>query len=196
MTAICRSFMIAILGTLLFGLSHANAQVTCPETVTLTAALSGTTITEQASQSLTASNEVSSGTVTYQAGQSVLLTAGFVAKSTAVFVAKIGECISPGSRLAAEEETTPEDDKTISLAAYPNPFRNNTVIEYFLPASTRVSLVVYDVRGRELTKLLRDQQQAEGVHRVTFESGVLSSGVYICTLNTGTDRRVVKIIKE
>ena len=39
---------------------------------------------------------------------------------------------------------------------YPNPFNPTTVIEYQVPKSTNVSLVVYDLLGREVQTLVND----------------------------------------
>ncbi len=64
---------------------------------------------------------------------------------------------------------------------YPNPFNPSTVISYQLPASSKVSLKVFDVLGRQVAELVNGQVQA-GYHQVTFDAGNLASGMYIYRL--------------
>ncbi|MEM1092973.1 MAG: family 10 glycosylhydrolase [Bacteroidota bacterium] len=71
---------------------------------------------------------------------------------------------------------------------YPNPFNPVTEIEYTLPASQVVELVVSDVLGRRVATLTRGMQPA-GVHRVTWagadsRGSAVASGTYIYTLRT------------
>ncbi len=68
----------------------------------------------------------------------------------------------------------------------PNPFRDRTSISFQLPASSRVSLRIYDVSGR-LVRTLRDGEEPAGYHAVSWdrrdESGrEVASGVYFCRL--------------
>lgn len=64
---------------------------------------------------------------------------------------------------------------------YPNPFNPETVINYQLPRSGNVKLVVYDLTGREV-KTLTDSRQNAGAHNVIFNASGLSSGIYFYTL--------------
>ena len=66
---------------------------------------------------------------------------------------------------------------------YPNPFNPTTKIEYFLPISSHVSLIVYDLLGREIVTLKNDYEIA-GKHSVEFNGTNLSSGIYFYVLNT------------
>lgn len=67
---------------------------------------------------------------------------------------------------------------------YPNPFNPSTLITYQLPATGRVSLVVYSLTGTEVARLA-DEVQAAGVHRVVFNAGQLPTGIYFYRLQTG-----------
>jgi arylsulfatase B len=68
--------------------------------------------------------------------------------------------------------------------AYPNPFNPATVIRYHLPGPTAVRLVVYDLLGREVLRLVEGTQPA-GEHAVTFEARNLPSGMYLYQLQAG-----------
>ena len=60
---------------------------------------------------------------------------------------------------------------------YPNPFNPVTVIRYQLPASSHVTISVYNVCGQEVVRLVDGQQDA-GYREVEWDAGSLASGVY------------------
>ena len=64
---------------------------------------------------------------------------------------------------------------------YPNPFNPRTVISYQLTVNSNVKLIVYDILGKEIIKLV-NQKQTSGTYRVDFSGINYSSGVYFYTL--------------
>ncbi len=66
---------------------------------------------------------------------------------------------------------------------YPNPFNPQTTIEYALPRAEAVRLAVYDLRGREVARLVDGIQQAAN-YQVRFDGSGLPSGVYLYRLET------------
>ncbi len=74
---------------------------------------------------------------------------------------------------------------------YPNPFNPLTVIKYTIGGVrdqglgvSNVSLVVYDILGREVVALV-DEKKVPGSYEVTFDGTGLASGVYIYRLTAG-----------
>ncbi len=67
---------------------------------------------------------------------------------------------------------------------YPNPFNPSTTIEYELPKTMDVRLVVYNVLGQQV-KVLVNENKTAGIHKVQFSATDLPSGVYIYRLETG-----------
>lgn len=67
------------------------------------------------------------------------------------------------------------------LQNYPNPFNLETVLIYNLPKSGIVSLLIYDINGREISNLV-DNFQPAGIYQRTFDASGLSSGVYFACL--------------
>jgi len=61
---------------------------------------------------------------------------------------------------------------------YPNPFNPSTTINYQLPKDGFVTLIIYDILGREV-KTLVNEYKAQGRYEVNFNAGNLASGVYI-----------------
>ncbi|MCI0698403.1 DNRLRE domain-containing protein, partial [candidate division KSB1 bacterium] len=105
---------------------------------------------------------------------------------------------SESDATALSTETLPQ---TITLnPSYPNPFNLETRIEYALPKPGRVSLVIYNVRGQQVRKLV-DEIQSGGFKRVLwngrddFGQGV-GSGVYLIRLVVGQQRFVGKLLLQ
>jgi hypothetical protein len=60
---------------------------------------------------------------------------------------------------------------------FPNPFNPTTTIYYQLPTASRVSIVVYDLLGREVKRLVDETKEA-GYHQERFDASGIASGVY------------------
>lgn len=81
---------------------------------------------------------------------------------------------------------------------YPNPFNPSTTIKYQIPKNEKretsnVKLVVYDILGREIAKLV-NQNQKSGFYMVEFEGSDLSNGIYFYKLQYGNYKKVKKMI--
>ncbi|MBI5058743.1 T9SS type A sorting domain-containing protein [candidate division KSB1 bacterium] len=81
-------------------------------------------------------------------------------------------------------------------AAYPNPFNLQTTLRYDLPRAAEVSIVVYDMLGREVQRLVEGTEEA-GSRRVTWDASGLSSGIYFVRMSTEefVEARKIHLIK-
>lgn len=75
---------------------------------------------------------------------------------------------------------------------YPNPFNPSTTIIFELPNAEQISLIIYDLLGREIIKLISDEKM-QGIIRKEWNgrdstNKLVSSGIYIATLYTGTHK--------
>ena len=60
---------------------------------------------------------------------------------------------------------------------FPNPFNPTTTIRYALAENARVFLAVYDIKGREIERLV-DSEQTAGYKSATWDASLYGSGVY------------------
>lgn len=81
-------------------------------------------------------------------------------------------------------QTSTEVPETFTMSQnYPNPFNPTTKVDFAIPKTSSVTLVIYDISGREIKSLIRNQTMLAGKYTVdwnsTDNSGTgVSSGVY------------------
>ncbi|MCK7520236.1 MAG: T9SS type A sorting domain-containing protein [Ignavibacteriales bacterium] len=66
---------------------------------------------------------------------------------------------------------------------YPNPFNPTTTISFTIPATSNVSLKVFNILGKEVATLVNETKSA-GNYSINFNASGLSSGVYFYQLTT------------
>ena len=78
----------------------------------------------------------------------------------------------------------------------PNPFNPVTSIRFALPNPGRVTMVLYDVAGREVRTLV-DEELPAGWHRTVLQASGLASGIYFCRMSAGefVDARKLLLLK-
>lgn len=64
---------------------------------------------------------------------------------------------------------------------YPNPFNPETKIGFKIKSSKYVKLIIYDITGKEIIKLVNQKMNA-GEYEYTFNGESLSSGIYFYSL--------------
>ncbi|MBN2602173.1 MAG: T9SS type A sorting domain-containing protein, partial [Candidatus Marinimicrobia bacterium] len=82
---------------------------------------------------------------------------------------------------------------------YPNPFNNRTIIPYDVPQEADVSLVIYDLLGKEVVRLKDHHFHQPGKYRFEWNgldrNGLeLSSGVYFVRMISSDYQKVQKLV--
>ncbi len=96
-----------------------------------------------------------------------------------------------GSLSVGEEKNMPSE---YSLAQnYPNPFNPVTTISYSLPEASKVSLVVFDMLGREVAQLV-NEVKSPGIYTAQFDASGLASGMYIYKLTANNFTTAKKLL--
>jgi len=92
--------------------------------------------------------------------------------------------------------SNPKDKLPTSYALYanyPNPFNPSTIISYDTPKLTHVTLIVYDVLGRQV-ELLVNGEKMPGRYQASFDAGALPSGVYFYRFQAGAYHDTKKLL--
>lgn len=76
---------------------------------------------------------------------------------------------------------------------YPNPFNPSTTISFDIPKTSMTKLIVYDILGREVKRLV-NQIMTPGNYKVQFDGTNLASGVYFFRLEAGSFVDVKKML--
>jgi hypothetical protein len=76
---------------------------------------------------------------------------------------------------------------------YPNPFNPSTIISYRIPVIGFVTLIVYDLLGREVATLVNEEKPV-GEYEVEFNGTSLPSGTYFYRLNTDSHTETKKML--
>ncbi len=81
---------------------------------------------------------------------------------------------------------------------FPNPFNSSTVVNYFLPRTSHVRLVVYNLLGEEV-RVLVDGRQSAGRYKVMWDGKdelghPLGSGLYLIGIKASSFRKVRKVM--
>ena len=76
---------------------------------------------------------------------------------------------------------------------YPNPFNPETVISFTLKKQQKVSLTLYDIKGKKVKTIFKGTAR-KGKTSYTLKSDELSSGIYLYKLKTVTEELVEKCV--
>jgi len=76
---------------------------------------------------------------------------------------------------------------------YPNPFNPTTIINFSVPKTGFVTIKVYDLLGREVSKLVNENKPA-GNYSVEFNAAKLVSGVYFYRIQAGEFIQTKKLL--
>ena len=168
----------------------------CPEELVWTTDFSDETTTLHATTIYANNNIVGSSNITYKAGNSVNLLPGFTVQAGSEFLATIEDCPPPINTIEPEIEQIMTTSKVANqnLTVYPNPFTNQTTIEYTLEEEAAVTLQIVDLLGQQISKLVADPVQTAGLHQVTFNRQQLQGGTYFVILQKGDQYESKKMI--
>ena len=111
------------------------------------------------------------------------------------FINKENTTIGTGSR---SYELKPVPAEFALKDNYPNPFNPRTTIQYDLPISGNVSVIIYNVAGQEVAKLVNSAQEA-GYHSVVWNGTNVSgakaaAGIYFYQIQAGGFVRTKKML--
>ena len=116
---------------------------------------------------------------------------------TIMYVYQIKAYVSVGT--LGTEKTIEILPSSYSLSQnYPNPFNPSTKIQFSLPEAAKVSVIVYDILGREIKTLLNTQYNA-GTHVINWNGDdnagrKVATGVYMYSISTSKFVQTKKMV--
>ena len=94
------------------------------------------------------------------------------------------------------QTVAPAPDKPApQLTTYPNPFRTTATIQFELEAVSPVNLTIYDLLGREVTRLIQGTK-SPGTYSVALSASGLAPGVYLAVLDAADIRLSQILIRQ
>jgi hypothetical protein len=82
---------------------------------------------------------------------------------------------------------------------YPNPFNPATNIRFQIPERQNISLRVYDILGREVTILMKNEPKEAGYYQIKWDgknkqNNPVASGVYLLHFTSNNYSKTIKMI--
>ncbi|MDW7680919.1 MAG: T9SS type A sorting domain-containing protein, partial [bacterium] len=102
------------------------------------------------------------------------------------------------SEIKSQKECGNLDFTLFEMQNYPNPFNPNTTIKFQIDQPDRTSLIIYNLLGQQVRKLL-DKNLLPGEYRLHWDGKndagqILSSGVYFAKLASGGKSELIKLV--
>ncbi len=82
---------------------------------------------------------------------------------------------------------------SLNLLAKPNPFVQQTTLQYTLAHDSPVTLNIIDAQGRQVTQLV-NEQQLKGQYLVDFNAQDLPAGMYWARLQARQSVQIAKLM--
>lgn len=174
-----------------------SAAEACPTTLAVSTVTNNETY--KAVNTLTSNATIpASNTVTFTAGQSITLGEGFTATATSNFTASIAACNSlqapPEESVARNSTKDILNPTNIVMTIRPNPARDFMTIDYQLNEATAAEIGLFDITGKQLSRISPIQSQNKGSYQQQVSLNELNAGMYFIILQTEKERISKKLI--
>jgi hypothetical protein len=87
-----------------------------------------------------------------------------------------------------------KDFDNVALQVFPNPINSNPTIEFYLENEMPVQVSITDIHGRVVYAVEKSALTA-GRNQLTFDTGNMAAGIYLCRLKKGNETLYRKMVK-
>ncbi len=115
------------------------------------------------------------------------------ARSRSYYIPHCGYGGFGGFRVTDNEKKNSNPE--FSLKNYPNPFSDETVLEYNLAEKTNVSISIFNVTGKSVWEF-EQSEMSEGTHQTIFKADNLPNGIYYCKIVAGDNTKTTKLVLQ
>ncbi len=99
-------------------------------------------------------------------------------------------------KLLTQVDVKGATEQSSPLRSYPQPFSDETTLEYTLAAAANVNVSIADALGREALRI-EEGSKPQGTHTLKLSGATLVRGTYFCTLRTsGGEVRRLLIVRQ
>ncbi|MES2649735.1 MAG: T9SS type A sorting domain-containing protein [Bacteroidota bacterium] len=89
----------------------------------------------------------------------------------------------------------PVNDSLSTISAFPNPIGSNLAnIRFTLEKTSNYKLALFDSKGTQLRILKKGHAKAGETNTATIDGSLLTNGIYLVQLNTGTTSQTIKLV--
>jgi len=81
------------------------------------------------------------------------------------------------------------------VRAFPNPFNPDVVLEITLESRDVLTAGIYDLKGREVKRILDPESYPGGSHLISIDADGLNSGVYVIRVQGDQQQVFTKVVK-
>ena len=78
---------------------------------------------------------------------------------------------------------------------YPNPTSGESNLEFYVPLQTKVNIEIYDMEGRLLQTILREEAREAGLYMVHIDLSNYPQGIYIIDVRTAHQKKILRLVK-
>jgi hypothetical protein len=89
---------------------------------------------------------------------------------------------------------SPPPSRLAIAGIWPNPIHSVATLRFALPSSGPASLAVFDIQGRRMATILRDEARPAGIHDVPVRTDGWPGGMYFCRLEAGGSTATRKMV--
>ncbi|MEM1122273.1 MAG: choice-of-anchor Q domain-containing protein [Bacteroidota bacterium] len=152
--------------------------------------------TYRASRSITSEGIVAaSSTVRFFAGEVIDLLPNFVAEGN--FTAAINTCSSNDNFEKAVEALPTSERQSTDLVLFPNPVGGHmATLQFNLDKPTTLRCELFDMTGKMLRTIARQQNYDTGSHQITFDVRALEAGIYLLYFMDAGKVSIFKLVKQ
>ncbi|MGC9332229.1 MAG: T9SS type A sorting domain-containing protein [Bacteroidales bacterium] len=105
-----------------------------------------------------------------------------------------GDCVGKCLEIQPKSMMNEDNRRDIELfSAYPNPFKNSTVLSFILSEESHVLLQIYNCTGQKVATLFNNTAKAGKEYRAEFNTSDLDEGMYIAILKSDTQNKIIKL---
>jgi hypothetical protein len=133
---------------------------------------------------------------TYNPAIVILTTNESASADKAVGVLATDEAVSAALARTATSGSPVEPLGAITWNARPNPFANNTLINFSLPDPGRYSITLYDSKGSRIKVLKQGWAEAMVRQYVLIDGSQLANGLYLLKIQTDRQVQMLKLLKQ